>query len=77
MERTLTLRHKNVVKGSLRATGLWKDEAILDNKWVCRLISKLSMGGNGAMGFLLQVVDGICKNDSGFEELITCFLINF
>jgi len=29
------------------------------------------------MGFLLQVVDGICKNDSGFDKLITCFLINF
>jgi hypothetical protein len=31
----------------------------------------------GAEGFFLRVVDGICKNRSGSEKLITCFLINF
>jgi len=31
----------------------------------------------GAEGFFLQVVDGICKNYSGSEKLITCFLTNF
>lgn len=34
-------------------------------------------GETGAGEFLLRVVDGICKNYSGFEKLITCFLINF
>jgi hypothetical protein len=40
--------------------------------------SRLLAGWNiGAGGFFLQVVDGIRKNCSGSEKLMTCFLTNF
>jgi hypothetical protein len=59
---------------------LWTVVPFGDKAWLQTGLFLLRLAlsiGTLELGFFLRVVDGICKNCSGSEKLITCFLIHF